>query len=511
MQSYEIKDVPFENVVKDLYKYPTHFMVANYNVNTGTGELVEDTILPSVFNKYVPLKKAFRRGSNKSEPFQRLGHNNQYPFFLRHLLTSSYTHKRAWTVCRNMAMGEGWIGVNSDGENFLTWLKTKGLNYKFTKKALEHISAFGGVYAKMIFVENQTGITNRKVLERIEACNYFDHRIGKEEERGEFIGEVLYYWFHPAYNATKWKKEFLQGIPVYRDIQDVQEGKRGLVKHDKKTGYHKRSVFNKNRYIHLIGEPAITSKYYPSATYETDGAIDAIKLESALSAFFVAGLENGLTAGYIVTMPLSDTSRRDKDAFERKKLEVKKIVEDKLKGAENNQRIIVAFQDPKDKSDGIKIAPIPHTNTSDMHKMMSDTKRMTILSAWGIPDSRLVGLPPLQGVGFTNQSEVLKTSEEIMYTLTVFPEVITPLENYINNELKEWYEFETGQTSDAEVKLKRKTIINDTPSDDILFSDFTRNERRKRYGAEPLTEAQERELENAQEVIEPPVTIPANE
>lgn len=493
MDNLKIKDVPFKEVMRDITgPQATQYMVMSYNINPSTGELEEDNMLPTVYKKY--SSKERRQGKSR-DPYQKLGHDNQYPFFLLDLLTKSPTHRKAWRVTSNVAYGEGWTATNAEGQDFLAWLQDKGLNYKFTKAALEQITAFGGVYVNMNFIPQLKAGGTSMTLDTLRTTKFTDVRIGKEEEAGKYLGSVQYYWYHPAFNSTKnVHKKFLRGVPKYIGFDDVQEGKRIIVQADKKKPYfEKRLAANKNKYMHLIGEPSITNKYYPSAPYETDAVIDSILLEAALSAFDVAGLKNGLMAGYIVTVPLADTSRRNPELFKKAKSDAKKLIEDKLKGAENNQRTIIVFQDPKDKAEGIKIATIPHTNTSGMHKMMDDRKRQIILSGWGVPDARLLGTPLLSGTGFSNQSEVLRTSEQLWYLLSIYPDSVVPLESFVEDTLKPLY-IQEGGNPNAKVGLKRKTIFNEEPTDDILFSDFTREERRKRYGADPLTKEQLRVL-----------------
>lgn len=484
MEDLIIKETTFEKIAETISdRRIREFVVLNNAVNPATGETVEDTIIPASYTRHTGTKR--NTAARKRDPYQRLGTDNQYPFFLLDLLTKSSTHKRAWAVARNMAYGDGWVNLNEEGKGFLDWLKSKGINYKFTQKAFDQIAAFGGAYIYMPFIPSVSASGNKE-LGKLDIYRFTDVRIGKEEEKGSNVGEVLYYWYHPAFNARTPKRQYLRGIPVYKGLETLESNLK-LVKEDKKTSYFESSIRNKDKYIHLVGRESLTSKYYPSASYETDTGMDAIILEAQLASFDVSGLKNGLSAGYIVTVPLSDTSRRDPEGFKKKKKDILEKIESKLVGADNNERSIVMFQDPKDKSDGIQIAPIPHTNTAGIQSIMSERKKETIMSSWAIPDSRLIGIPPSKGMGFSNQSEVLKTSEELWYRIFIYPEIILPLEEFVNTELKNLYLLEEGLTqSDAKVGLKRKVIFNETPSDDILFADFTRDERRKRYGADPI-------------------------
>lgn len=512
MDNLNIKEVPFSKMVRELND--TRYQIYNvsaFSMDMSTGEVVEETYIPASY-KDITRGDKNRFRSSKKDPFLRLGEDNQYPFFLIDLVSKSPTHKKAYKSSANIAFGSGLVGIDEDGADFVNWLiNEKGLTAKKQKEILKQIALFGGAYVNLDFVAQVNNGSKKFLLNEIEISRYQKMRIGKVEEDGKHMGERLYHWYHPEYNASRSiRKEYLKGIPIFKNMDQVSSGEFQLVQSDKKTPYFKnKPLANKNKYSYLIGDVSITSDVYPEASYESDAAFYAIYLEASLAAFDSAGLRNGLMAGYIVTVPLADTSRRDKDKYEEKKESLKRLVEDKLQGAENNQRMLVVFQDPKDKTEGIKISAIPHTNTSQMHNMMDERKRQNILSGWGVPDSRLIGLPPSTPTGFANQSEVMKTAEDVWYTMTIYPEIVTPFEDFINTVMKSIYKYERSiETTNAKAVLKRKRVFNEKPSDPILFNDFTRNERRVRYGYEPLNEEEEQQLQSEIEEMKSVETTP---
>lgn len=459
--------------------------------------IVEETTIPGAYLRYSNYDPKYERRYRKDTyPFYKLGHDNKYPFMLVDMLTQSSLHKSAWKSSVNAAYGKGWASKGEGGADYLKWLQNKGLDLWSTRQALEQLSAFGGFYPYFVFVNNMNdrGRVFKK-LKRIEIGKYTHYRVGKEELEGENIGETLYHWFHPNYNQERLSKRFLKGVPTYTTIAEIQEDSRYLVKEDKETPYYegKQALLNLNRYTMLVGDaPSLFSEYYPSPSYESNGALHSIQIGAALANFDLAGLKNGLSAGYIVTVPLANTSRRNPEEYKKKQDAARELVKEHLEGEDNNKRTLILFEDPKNQGGGVKISQIPHTNTSDIHDGIYSRSVKNVLTAWKVPDPRLIGSPPEESKGVTNQAEVLEVAEDIWYNLNILPELVQILETFVNTTLKSIYLFETGQDeSEAEVFLLRNKMFSKLPSDELLKKDFLRKERRKLYGAAPLTDEEE--------------------
>lgn len=500
-----IREVPFSRIKEQIADPRLKiYGVSQFYTEPETAEIVEETLVPFSYNDIRDLTHQ-RVRTNKTDPYLRLGADNLYPRFLTDLISKAPTHGKAFRAACTLAYGDGLSGNNDGGSDFLSWVRSKGLTNKKVKSIIQNSVAYGGAYVGLNFVPNISNQSGKKfLLDDIKVYPFEKMRVGKREDNGKYIGESIYNWFHPEFSIkSSINRKFLRGIPTYTGMSRVEEGDLFMVKSDRKSPYEKGNpIRNRNKYSLLISDESLNSSFYPSPVYESDGFYYSAYMESSLAAFDSAGLRNGLMAGYIVTVPLADTSRRDKDKFEKEKEKVKNLVKDKLQGAENNQRILVVMQDPNDKSQGVQISPIPHTNNSSMHKIIDQRKTENILGGWGVPDSRLIGRPPTTNTGFANQSEVLKTSEKIWYSLTIKP-IISPIQDFFNETLKDIWLNETGQIeSQAEIVFSPSIIFNEIPSDIVLFTDFTRNERRARFGATPLNEEDKVVLEQEIQTID---------
>lgn len=474
---------------------------------------VAEIYIPGSYSKY--RNEGRSRPRKDTYPFQKLGYDNRYPFMLLDLFQQSSLHNRARKASVNIALGRGLRSKGEDGENFLNWLRTKGVNDKYARAYLDQLVAYGGVYNYLTFVgskEQSTGL-NKPFLSNVKVQKYFQYRIGKREAEGPYEGEVLYFWYHPNYDCRRLNKTKLKGVPVYRSIDEVEVLRTDvedfdniknynwyLVSEDKKTPYYDSdeglNIKNFGRYIYLNGDISDRSHYYPEAAYESNGAIDSIRVNEFIQAFDLAGLQNGLTASYIVTIPLADTSRRNKKKYEEAKSKALQKIKTELQGAENNGQLLVLFKDPRDSGAGIEISEIPHTNNSAMKTDIDKRARETILTSWGVPDGRIVGAPASGNAGFANQAEVLRTAEEAWYNMTIYPQFVKLFEDDINKgPLKEIYLYETGLTeSDGEVYLERNHIFKEEPDPSILLAYFPPSRILKRYGEHPLSDAEKKEL-----------------
>lgn len=494
----EVQFVDIDEMLDTVFSPDTRIQTIEAHKGTiDSHSIVEETTIPGAYLKYSeydPTQE--RRYRRDTYPFYKLGHDNNYPFMLLDMLAQSSLHRSAWKSSVNVAYGHGWGVKGEDGQAFLDWLESKGLDLWCTKQALEQLSAFGGFYPYLVFVPNMNALGRiQKKLLRIEIGKYTHFRVGKEEKEGPHIGDIRYYWYHPNYKQKRLSRQFLKGVPVYENIQQVQEETRSLVKEDKKTPYYEgdEAKFNLDRYAMLVGDvPSLFSEYYPSASYESNGALNSIQVAAALANYDFSGIKNGLSAGYIITVPLANTSRRNPEKYKEQQTQARQMINDHLEGDDNAKRSVIMFVDPKDQTGGIKIAPIPHTNTSDIHDGIFSRSVKNILTAWKVPDPRLIGSPPEESKGVTNQAEVLQTAENIWYNMNILPELVQIIQEFVNKTLKEIYVFETGkESSDGEVFLIRNKMFSKFPSDEMLLADFLRKERRRMFGAPPLSDEEE--------------------
>lgn len=495
----DIQWVNFEDQFEHLHNNANSMLyAATYNYEYKSGTLIKHTQIPTVYNKY---NRVGRRSASKFKdlPFYPYGEDNKYPQFLLDLTQKSTLHRTAWNSVSNMAYGNGWSYKGDGGQEFYEWAVSKGLNASFTLDLFKQVALFGGSYVKLNFINPKelvgSSIRQRRELYHISAQKFNEFRVGKEEEEGTYIDRIAYYWHHPEYGADNFKKDFLQGIPRFFSYEDmVENGDRRIVDNSKENGFWENSILNEGRYIVPIGRPSATSGYYPSAAYEANATIDEILVDEALAAFDIAGLKNGLVASYIVTIPVSGLEKIRRNDPERYDEIIQKHtakIANELEGAENNRRTLVFVQDvgTKDhKPAPIQITEVPHTNNSGIQEVISKRRTKTILTAWHIGDSRLIGTQPEAGQGFANQSEMLKTSWDILRATFIRPSIMLPVEEFVNDTLRDIYKGETGREITGELYLLKEDLFKGTPSENVLREILTLNELRGYYGFTPHPE-----------------------
>lgn len=454
-------------------------------------------------------KNAEKVGRNKFKRnrFIPMGIDNKYPHFLIELNKKSPTHLSALKTACNMAYGSGYRFLSEEDEGFAVgiteWALEIGFNSKFQKAGIRSIGTFGGAFVDLSFRNEEQKLnedgTKPEASQRvkIKLGNFIERRLGKPNDdlKSDRYDEITYHWNNRLMWDTKRKTNpsGWKGIPVYVD-ENTRKAADKLITESGDPFYKDRPDLNTGFYSYLIGNEGDAGTYYPAPPFESSGALNAILLEEALSYFDLAGIQNGLSAGYIVTASLTDTSNKDAEEYNKKRDAIVEKIMDEVAGEDNNGQIVIMFQDPRDKAEAIKIAPIPHVNTSEMHKTLEERKRSTILTAWGVIDERIIGVPNITSKGQSSQSEALKTAEEIFYKLRIQPELIQPIEDFVEEILIPLYvdmEHAGDMTvipSDFTHGFKRNSLFENSPSDAILLAVFGVNEIREMFGHGPASD-----------------------
>jgi len=515
-----VKHVSYNELMDNLYSSEESkvYRIDSYKYNASANQLQFDYNIPSSYLRYSSdPNKRHRKPNTSSEPYIRSGHDNKYPFFILRLLKLAHTHKRAYKTAVNIAYGKGLSVVEEeggeDGSLFLNWLGKIGVNnYNFLKESLQSIASFGGSYVHKVFsdkinididkveVTDKT-ISTTKFLSQIHLRKYFSTRIGKREVEGKDIGKVLFHWEHPSFNEKSPRKALLKGIKVYESFDKVNPTEVTIVKQDKKSGFFEgedKAINNLGRYSFLIREPNLFSVYYPEPAWETNSSIAAIMVEDALGAMDIGSMQNGMMAGFIVTVEVADTSSKDKRSHEEKKSQIETKIRDELQGVDNADQIVVVFKDPRSKENVITIAEIPHTNTSDMQQEMELRKLKAILTAWGVIDERLIGSPPVTAKGMSSQADALAMAEDLWYDNVIDPEIIHPLVSWIFEELLPiWMsELNRVETTITEVLFIRKRLFSRIPPKEVLQSSYGIDETRAMHGDGPATDEVKQEIKD---------------
>lgn len=513
----EIVKVDFDTLVSDLTHTGAHKIVGMVNIPIGSSDEREEYsyITPSAYSRMVTGDKDAQRYSTdrfRYSPFIPMGIDNKYPMFLEELPKRSHTHKSAIRAMCNMAYGLGYKFTSAENPEFAVnitaWMKSIGFKSQFIKPCLKSLAKHGGAFVDIIFTDvmgsmGEDGSTqpNTEAV-KIKLVSFIERRLGKPNTdlQSSKFGDITHHWNNKLMwntkrrrNPSNWK-----GIPVFTSMEDRSEGDKVINETGKE--FYQNEELNIGFYSYMVGEEADAGAFYPEAPYESTSAINAILLEEAISYLDLAGVQNGLSAGYIVTAALRDTSKNDKDEYEKRKNAIITKIQDELTGEDMAGNVVVMFQDPRDKAEAIKITPIPHINNADMHKTLEERKRVTILTAWGIVDERIIGVPNITSKGQSSQSDALKTAEDISYKLVAEPalvqkleqslveDVLIPIYLYLNNLTEE------DIPEDFTHGLVRNPLFYTNPPDSILLSCFSINEIREMFGYSEATEATIEEL-----------------
>jgi len=487
---HSIESVRFSFESNDLYAYDTPG--AYSRILTGDKSS----------GRYDPRR--FRRNR-----FIPMGMDNKYPSFIVGLTKRSHTHKSAYRTAVNMAMGGGYKYDSVENPEFVKslkqWMNDVGFDKKFQKGALKSVANFGGAFVDIKFRDIATPMEedgtggDEETLVTIQISNFIERRLGKPEDdiKSEDLGTIVYHWNNKLMHDTlrKTNPSNWKGIPVFRGIHKRKDSDT-LINEGGTPFYIKDELANKGQYSYLIGGEEYSGSYYPDPPFESNGAINAILMEEALSYFDLSGIQNGLSAGYIVIAPLKDTRKQGEVAeklYNKKKDAITSKLLREVTGEDNNGNVIVMFQDPRTKNPGIQIAEIPNTNTSEMHKTLEERKRISIMTAWSVIDERLIGVPNITSKGQSSQAEALKTAEEIFYKLKVEPDIIQPVKNFVDEVLIPLFLDMFNLTEEDIPKdfthgFKRNRLFDSTPSDEILKLAYGINEIRANFGDGPVPE-----------------------
>ena len=438
-----------------------------YRVDDESGSLVENTLIPPFYRKYSE-KRQTRTDRNKK--YYRLGEDNHYPFFLLDLKSKSNLLSAAADSSSHVARGSGAKpqSENKDHEvRFTNWLKRIKANLHFEQMLFANLGFFRGAYVEMAFGDKMTDDAKKmKRLTSIKAGNYIRYRVGVRNA----AGKIPFYYFHPDFYCSRPGTARLRAIKPYIDAKNAFDniGKNTVFKHDGKDPFFENGLsgFNKGRFVHFIKEPSLLSEEYPRATFETESCLNAIVLNALLSQFDVAGMENGLTLGHIVTVPLAKPRRGDKEGeerYEKRKREFREIVRQRFQGADNENNILVLYQDPRSKNDPVTIAQVPHNNTKDTLEDKDERAERTILTAFKVPHPQLIGVAARTSKGLNQQSGTLTEADNQWYTDFV-SKITIMAENFYNEVLVPIWQLEENiETTDLKVVFPRNIRYKHVP------------------------------------------------
>lgn len=482
-----VKVVDFDEIMKDTLGDGAQKVMRVETYAYDGGQLrVYDYATPAIYQKYSPNSWGGNLNTGRADPYVRVGHDNRYPFFVLRFSAKSATFQRAYGTAINVAAGDGFLFDNLTPEQakpVLEWLDGHGFGIELNKELLGNILLFGGAYPIIRIVPD-----GKKVqLKGVDVINYQNMRVGKPDIK---TGEITRHWHSMRYNQNGVRVD-LKGYPLWKGLDDFNKHFLDKYVIDRLEGNWYVSqgmdgLQGLGNYSTLVCNPNIYSDFYPKAAWQSDVAINAALMEDALFSGDVALMENGLSAGYIVTVARSENRKSPELDKEEKEAINTKIRG--MSGAENKGKVVVMYADARANTDAIKIAAIPHVNTADMGTMMEERKDQALLTAWGVVDGQLIGIPPKKSKGLTGQATVLAEADDIWYATFIHPEGVMPLESFYNKIVLPIYTAETGDAlpANARLRIKRLKRFNLKPDKELLMFAYSKDEIRAKYGDDPL-------------------------
>lgn len=400
-----------------------------------------------------------------------LGKDDLFPNFLEELYMKSNLHKRCITGKKTMLQGSGLIiergegATDADESELLALMK----EWKLERVHRDICNMYPIHYAAWVQIvlkgNADTSTENTLNIKKIVVPKNRKMRTGKRVHNGEkdIQGRIKEHYYRNDFSKGYSKTNKLIDLVAWNPMED-----------------EKRPVgLNLSVYV---SSDLVVDDYYAMPDYYTESAVDAIITDKEVMAFDRADLANGMNAGYIVTFYREDYSTTDPDKEAMTRSWERKLVEKRLTGAENTNRVILQRQKPMHKDQkSIEITPIPSNNVSDRHKIIDERKNIAILVAHGIVSPELVGVPNVTRSGFANEAEKLKLGYDLMLWNSI-NEMKQPIENFYDTLVSNFTKF--GDR--LKIRIKSSLPIISVASDAILQYAFTENEIRGFYGAKDL-------------------------
>ena len=384
----------------------------------------------------------------------------------------------------NAAIGKGMTlfgGSDQDKEDFKAWTKKVGVDHNFLRLMFENIATFKGFYPEYVYdLEMDDNSNLIPKIDKIYCVNFTKGRVGIRN----VVGEVEKYWLHRHSFDNKrrrWRQELmsLMAFPGPEEASELVADGVTTVRNHTGDPFFDGDLedLGKGRFMSFHFIPSISSDEYPMADFAKDATINAAIIDAYLPQFDVAGLENGLSVGHIVTIPLARPRKGDKAGQEKYESDKKKIradIQETLQGVENTDNVMAVFVDPRSEQQPITIAEVPNNNNADTLNEKDERKERTLLTAFQVRHPALVGLPPRAGKGLNAQAGILHEAEGQWYTSFVLKRTEVA-EDFFNNALIPLWEYEErdGDTTGLEVKFPMDQRFKREVPTEVILKTFT--------------------------------------
>ncbi len=421
-----------------------------------------------------------RKGSSKD--WIDFGKNNLYPQFLCSLLSISGVHGKIVKAKADLIAGDGLIFKGKQADEANQWYAANNYYDRLQVPMSTDIATFGALSCYIKPTKNSGGEDDLH-LYKIETE---DVRLGKPKEMGSgfFISNKVFRSEHWKARNTN-KDEIIENYRFFtQDDLDYLFSEK-----DKKEF---ESVINSGKgFIYYDGLDSKISRYYSMPDYHSEPFFDAVQMDGELMKFDVNELRNGLSTGHIITIIREDFSVTDQAKERRIRQEERDMVSNDMAGSENARNITIVRATPPATGTDVKkpmqIDAVPNSNNKDTHSRLDNRKNTYMLIGHGIPDANIIGIPNLSASGFASQGGKMNEAMKVFMTHT-----IKGLRNIYTRfivEMAKFKGFEVDGASFVDINNFKEEIPKE-----ILAKDFTVTERRKRFGASPLTDEQKKEM-----------------
>lgn len=340
------------------------------------------------------------------------------------------------------------------------WAKNIGLdNYK--NKAASNTAIWGGYYGMREYQYGRNPITfkaegSSSFLRRLYVEDFNLMRLGTEREWQNESHISSYHYIARDFgciSAVDMNRivEYSNYDPFNNKIAYLPVD-YGQVTREQGDGWYSKAVFNITPY----------RNYYPTAQYESRGALDAFSLDALLSRHKLNEVRNGFKLEYIVVINRKELLDEEKE----KDLRRREIAELKgFKGVEGGSSMAVWANPTYDDNGKLVALPpreiiqIPKNNSVEVIKYLTESNDKSIFSAHTVVTSEIVGAPSIAKTGFSSQSEFLISALEQMHH-----NCIAPVQQMIQKDL--------GEIAINAGILLSPTIQKNTPSFNSLVSDL---------------------------------------
>lgn len=507
-------DTPQAQSSDDRYKFgqPFHsdfFAIKNSKVVQSTNGNGKESAVRSGFDQ---LNSSATPSNNV---WLQHGANDQQPQVLKHYYKSVAINKRAIGFKSMAVRGSGLefeptqeyfqfdelsrefrIVENNQSEAEIKREISKAKAYAelmmldaFHKAFSLFMALFGGVFAHVYFRKTTKGIHQPF---KIKAVSPETGRLGEENDFFTDNHTHHYYSEHfgkvGGYNV----KSKVLTYEEYQALTPAQRKRRkSIIEIPSMWSTKTIKKREKIRSLHISNLDEGYRNYYGTPDYECEQYFNNSETVRQKGIHDKADITNrlGLTTIITIFRKTEDSDAKEKQLRQRE-LELWRT---KMKGAHNAGNFILDRVKPSVDKQGkpitegsFKITTIPTNNTADRNKNLSDEANIGLLTAHGIIDPKIAGIPNLSSSGLSNEMDFFVAALEQIESGIIA--------EYSSLEMKQLTKLFHHAGIRVTVKRKRSLPLYKIMSDKLMEMVLLNDEIRETFGFSKLSEDQRKEL-----------------